>query len=436
MKQIKLQSSCILSVPLEIYGKDFTFIVNGEEFKTSRVISDLISPFISKIHSNDPAFDRFIINTKHRGDFSHILKLINFKSNNYPESELPFLLDVIEILNNDYIELEDIKRKQEITVDNVFDNFQQHEKYSKLYRPLFSEEIEFISSHFSEICEEKEEELTKLLIDTLYLILTNDKLQLKNEDQLLKFINELYSKDEEYSILYETVLFENVSSETVCEFIRIYNNDLMTRSTWQRLSVRLSKEIISINDKNSSDNDTKRYKEKILIRILFSKEKEFDRIINYIRKKTNDQIENEISITASSIYSDNENYQPRNVILFDDHRKWFESNEKSNNWLCIDFKDHRIIPTDYSIRSYPCSYNSHHPKSWIVECSNDNIKWEMVDEEKDFSYLNGNNYSHTFTMNHQKQTEFRYIRIRLTGPSWGNGDYLKFDSFEVYGQFI
>lgn len=110
---LKLQTSCIRNVPFDIYEKNFTFIVNGEEFKTSKIISDIISPYISKIHSRDPTFDRIVINTKHKGDFSHILRLINFDLNIYPESELPFLHEVFDFLGNDYIKSEEIKSKED-----------------------------------------------------------------------------------------------------------------------------------------------------------------------------------------------------------------------------------------------------------------------------------------------------------------------------------
>ena len=86
---IKLKNSCIVNVPLHNYEKSFTFIVNGQEFKTSRIIADLLSPTLSKIHLNDPTVDIFTINAEHKGDFSHILDLATFclttyyKINNY-----------------------------------------------------------------------------------------------------------------------------------------------------------------------------------------------------------------------------------------------------------------------------------------------------------------------------------------------------------------
>ena len=81
--------------------------------------------------------------------------------------------------------------------------------------------------------------------------------------------------------------------------------------------------------------------------------------------------------------------QRRNVTFFDDHDKRFESKDQSNNSLCFNFKEHRIIPTDYTIRSYPCIPNYSRRKSCVVEYSNNNDSWETVDEQKDCPFLNG-----------------------------------------------
>lgn len=61
--QIQLEYSSILNVPIQNYAKDFTFIVNGEEFRTSSLISDLLSTKISQIHTINPTINTFTINT-------------------------------------------------------------------------------------------------------------------------------------------------------------------------------------------------------------------------------------------------------------------------------------------------------------------------------------------------------------------------------------
>lgn len=44
--QFQLLTSSILNIPLQDYEKKFTFIVNGQKFKTSIFIAELLSPVI------------------------------------------------------------------------------------------------------------------------------------------------------------------------------------------------------------------------------------------------------------------------------------------------------------------------------------------------------------------------------------------------------
>lgn len=178
MSQIELKTSSILTVPLQTYNEDFTFIVNGTEFKTKRLIADLLSPKICQIHSNDPTIYTFAINTSQNGDFSRILNLSNFNKQSIPESELPFIIEVIEYLGNETIQLQETTAYPTITIDNIFDEILKHEKYSNFYRQRFSTEIDFISSHFFELCETKKEDLLKLHIDTIISVLTSNELKL------------------------------------------------------------------------------------------------------------------------------------------------------------------------------------------------------------------------------------------------------------------
>ena len=76
---------------------------------------------------------------------------------------------------------------------------------------------------------------------------------------------------------------------------------------------------------------------------------DFDGIINYLRKQSNNQIENEIKITASSIYDSNENtYGPYNSIQYE-NQKIFCSQHSTNSWICFEFTNYQIIPTHYTI---------------------------------------------------------------------------------------
>lgn len=238
-KKVQLKLAAILGVPIKSYSDDFTFIVNGEEFKTNRLISELLSPKICKIHLNDPTIDKFIINTESRGNFSQFLNLIDFSVNNIPENELPFICEICKELDNENIELCEYDQNVEITVDNIIYLIRKHEQNKYFYHQIFRKEVDFISANFSEIIDKNGEELCKLNENTILQIISNKKLQMINEDQLLKFVNQLYTNDPKFGYFYEFVLFENVSSEFIDEFLKIYDVYDITKPIWKSLSKRL-----------------------------------------------------------------------------------------------------------------------------------------------------------------------------------------------------
>ena len=158
----------------------------------------------------------------------------------------------------------------------------------------------------------------------------------------------------------------------------------------------------------------------------------FDGIIKYLRNKSNGDIENKINITSSSFYS---SCFPKNVVFYEDTNKFFRTNTSAlNSWICFEFKENRVIPSSYQIMSIPFGSSINHLKSWVVEGSNDNSRWEKLDEHNNCSALNGNCNSHLFTIENQSQNEYRFIRIRLTGPDWNDQNYLMLGSVEFYGR--
>lgn len=103
--------------------------------------------------------------------------------------------------------------------------------------------------------------------------------------------------------------------------------------------------------------------------------KKFNGIINFIQNKSKEELE----LTASSV--ETQFYSPINV-LSPDYFNYFHSKDFENSWIC--FVDHKIIPNSYEIKSYPYNANDQHPKSWVIEVSNDEESWFIVD---DCSYL-------------------------------------------------
>ena len=48
-------------MPFNKYEKNFTFIVDGQQYETSRCVADLLSPIIRKYHYTDETIDSITI---------------------------------------------------------------------------------------------------------------------------------------------------------------------------------------------------------------------------------------------------------------------------------------------------------------------------------------------------------------------------------------
>lgn len=423
-----LRTESISNVPLQKFENSFTFHVNDNEYRTGLITALILSPKLCQFFYTDPTIDEITINTKNPGDFSHILDLINFDYNYISESEIPFIQEVVEFLGNKSIEVHDKTIETTLTLENVFDLLKTHENNSIAYSNSIQKEIEFIASNFFNIDEDQEEELMSLKMKTLEDILENPKIQLESEDQLISFINKLYLRDSNFSHFYEYVNFLNVTSKKMNDFIKIYDINDINNKIWEKISDRLHQPMFKSTE--NLNKTVTRY----LKHDFFYENQDFNGIINYFRFKTNGKIENEVLITSSSNYGTD---LPVNVSLFDDINKVFQSGDQPNAWICFDFKEKRVIPFNYSIRSYyHYSKNAHHPKTWVIEASNDNETWVKIDEQKNCQSLNGRYLSETFKIENEDHREFRYIRMRQTGLSWGGSNYLTLDSFELYGTLI
>lgn len=199
----------------------------------------------------------------------------------------------------------------------------------------------------------------------------------------------------------------------------------MSEETWRRLSNRLKGTVT-----NLQSNHPERYFYKKLKTFLPRGDSNFDGIIKFLVDESNGDISEKVGLTASS----NQDYC-KNVTQYNTNSDYQSKNEP-NGWICFDFKDKRIIPTNYQIKS--CNYDpsTYQPKSWIIEGLNDNGEWENLSTVNDCSYLNGKCLSHIFPVTNPNQKKFSSIRMTQTGKNWGGGDNLFINCFELYGKLM
>jgi hypothetical protein len=105
-----------------------------------------------------------------------------------------------------------------------------------------------------------------------------------------------------------------------------------------------------------------------------------------------------------------------------------------NNWICYDFKERRIVPTHYTIRTNLNGPVSYHLKSWLVETSTDGENWREVAREEDNNQLNGRWFIATFPV--AGGGECRFIRLVNIGRNHEGDDQLIISAWEIFGNLI
>lgn len=428
-QEFALSTDCIKNFPFDKYGEDFIFIVNGQKYKTSRIVADLLSPIIRNYHQVDSTittFDITIPNHEEGNDFSKILSLASFESRIIDKSEIAFMKQIFLKLGNrtEFMKLNE-QNEEEITKDNVFMKLQEKlqiigNKTIEFYNFL-RYEIEFISMHFNEV---DQKEISKLPIEIIEEIIKNTNLQLTDEDSLIKFINKLVEKDADYSRLYEYVYFSNVSDEEMDNFGNNFLIEYMNRRILQLITNR------SLHKKSQESRRYIQSQPQIKGKYFEYKENEkFNGIIKYLTDKAGGNLHDKGIIETSTNGLDKSNL-PKHLLDFNES-SFYHSGNASDIWIIFDFKTMKIKPTNYSIKCYKSG--THQLRSWVIETSNDGQIWTTVDEHKDDESLKRCQSSNTFECKAKDYS--RYIRLHQTSEPW-DGNCLWFHYIEFYGYLV
>lgn len=443
--EFSLDLNCIKALPFDKYDHNFTFIVNGKQYKTNRIVADLISPIIRNYHYNDPTINEYSINTNTQTNsdsntseendyFEDFLKLCSLNQMKIDETRKKhFCQYFLQLGNiNEYLNLQPELINQ-LTSENiiehlsvVFENAKISKEKSKeteisFYCDNYNKLIEFASSHFHEIDKEKMKNLDKNIIE---MIISNEKLRIEEEDELLQFIIDMYESKHDFYNFFEYVEFKNVNEKTLEEFIEKFSINDLTLGTWKSICRRL---LPSRNSKNYMN----RYKGKIIEKHHI-KGQEFKGIFKYLSEESGGNIHDQgiVEITSNSVYTDS--YPPKNVVNYQENNHYETSAKTENAKLCFDFKNNKIQMTNYTIKT---SGRDLHLKNWVIEASNDGKNWEIIDEHVEDSALNKNNAIVTFDI--QKSSDFyRFIQIRQTGKSWNGDFHFVIYNIEFYGKLM
>ena len=139
-----------------------------------------------------------------------------------------------------------------------------------------------------------------------------------------------------------------------------------------------------------------------------------------------------VNVTASSVYSIS--HYPKNAVDLETNAYYLSMNER-DSWICYDFKSRRVIPVSYSVRSYRRCPGSFHPKSWVIEVSDDGTEgsWQQLDRRDDNDDLNGHQVTGRFHIRTVPTEPFRFFRLRQTGENHHGNYYLALCSLDISG---
>ena len=420
----------IKDIPFEKYEQDFTFHLGGKNYKTSRFVADLLSPYVRQLHYSDNTIQEFYIEnenyqegesknvsdqlTEHDQYFKEFLNLCKFENNEVDLKRREYYSEYFYLLGN----IEEMIRIEGGVEGVTEGNIKGDEAVERLLRlkrhikeTANSEMIEklilIVSKEFEQVSKEK---MKYLGYDMIERIISNDELKLKDEDSLFEFITELYLNDRTYSPLFEYVSFNNISNQNLEEFIKIFDIEYLNQGTWKSICQRL----ISKSDKTSLKSS--RYNNKYDVRRI-------EGIMKQLTNETGSNIHDNgtITITSDSIGSDSNH--PKNLV---DYQKenYYGSNYNKLGFVCFDFKEKSIKLTGYTIKSNSNSSGACSPKSWVVEVSNDNNEWEEIDRHENDSSLKGSKIMFTFKIQNQNEKEnfYRFIRLRQMSKGWDRSD--------------
>ena len=161
------------------------------------------------------------------------------------------------------------------------------------------------------------------------------------------------------------------------------------------------------------------------------KAKPLSGIIAYLTRECGGNVHEKeiIKVTASSVYGD---CHPKNAVDLETD-SIYQSRNEQNTWLCYDFKDRRVIPTSYSVKSFRYGPGSHHLKSWVLEVSNTGTSWKEVDRRDNNNDLNDAHVTRNFRIPKIASERSRFVRLRQIGPNHRLGYYMGITAMEIFG---
>jgi hypothetical protein len=424
---LSLSARGLAKLPASIYTNDFTFIVGGRKYQCPSVVADFLSPRLCRLRQSDSSIDEYELNIDDcSGDFSNFLSLGRGATFPISPSSLVFYLKVCENLENDELLRALLMDDLGLSVSTVTGRLLQ----LKATNGDCEREIEFTASHFAEMSD-SDIALIGSDICLLSAIVSNGSLIIQDEDWLVCLLSGFSQVQPAYFSLFGDVRFEYVSESVIGDFIKLITKsfDYFSFSIWERLCDRL---LLSVKPRLPNPRATSAVLRRVTPR---------SGIIRWLTDRCGRNVCDAglISITAAhtnaNLYGrDLNGGDAKTIFDLDTQLGWYDSN-RDPSWLTIDFQEWRIHVTSYSITfGHDTCKSSEYPAQWILEGSNDQKTWAMIDDRSSEQSNRLAFATARFDCNASCSDGFRYLRLAKRGLFWGGNYYLGLSALEFFGR--
>ena len=445
--------------------EDFTIIIGENEIKMNRILAEFVSPTISHVHLSDPTVKSINL-TEHLYDITlseYEEKIMNSLAD---EKGVSLLFAIskgerVEIANEtekkklqyfsillgndelfDLLDTLDYDTQEENQLEEIIFELQFYQRMNPRFDvERYHTKLDDISSR---VTTKDSKFLINLPTDLLYCILNNEHFQHDNEDIVFDIINEHFSKqncnsnysindNDQYNIydFYENLHMNELSLNKFESLISTVNHSEMTEGLW----IQLVKLLLSSKSTNTNPQKTNLN----LFEYDGNPNHRFEGIIHHLQKNNNENLHDSgiINVTSKTV---RDSHYPKYAIDFNSDN-YFLSDIRYD-WLKYDFKDKKIRPTSYSIKTrHDEDYQN--PVNWCIEVSNtggdNNEEWRIIDSRTRVQSVSKRNQVDTFQIETQLTNEesYRYIRMRCTGNTSGQGyACLAISSLEYFGTLV
>jgi hypothetical protein len=238
-------------------------------------------------------------------------------------------------------------------------------------------------------------------------------MQIESEDWLFDVVISSIEGDASKLELLEFIYFEMLSSSSMKRFIQLDFEHIsgLNSQIWQRIYDRLVIELA--RDSKEYCSRCRELSHQYIERShRFDPNAPFNGIISYPTSKHGGNVHHcgIVNMTQSSEFNASGSYPAKNCVDLNSS-SFSLTNNQPNQWLSFDFNGMRMKATCYSIQTRTdAGPNSIHPRSWVIEVSDDGVSWREVSRETSNKDLNGANLSHTFHISNPIMS--RFVRFR------------------------